>query len=124
MFEDSAYCVIRRANVRIAWTPLALHDAQEVLPDSPVPICLDFGEACRMGRCPTFQLPRGVMASWVARAGLGHGRLPERRDRCPLCGDAAELQEIDAGTRYCPRCGGISATADARGGREGATGPA
>ncbi len=120
MFEDSAYCVIRRGAVRIAWTPLALHDGQEVLPDSPVPICLALGEECRTRRCPTFQVPPGVMASWVARAGLGHGRLPERRDRCRLCGDAADLQVIDAGTVYCPRCGGIDASPDAAGGREGA----
>ena len=124
MFGDSAYCVIRRGTVRIAWTKLALHDAQEVLPDSPVPVCLDFGEACRTRRCPTFQVPRGVMASWIARAGLGPGRLPERRDRCTLCGDVAELQEVDAGALYCPRCGGVSAPEETPGGPEGASGPA
>ncbi len=107
MLADSAYCVVRRAAVRIAWTPLRLHDIRE-LPDTPVPICLDFGEGCQVSRCPTFQVPRDVMAAWVARAGFGHGRLPERRERCALCGDAADLQEITKGTLYCPRCGGIS----------------
>lgn len=123
MFGDSVFCIMRRVTVRIAWTPLALHE-QRTLPDTPVPVCLDYGEPCwRAPRCPTFQVPRAVMAAWVARAGLGHGRLPERRDRCALCGDAAELQEIEAGTMYCPRCGGISATTEAANGRDGATGP-
>lgn len=124
MFEDSAYCMVRRANVQIAWTQLALHDAQEVLPDSPVPVCLGFGEACPR-RCPTFQVPRQVMASWVARAGLGQGRLPERRSRCPLCGELADLQGIDARTDFCPRCTGFSVAAqeEGNGGRDGATEP-
>ena len=106
MLADSAYCVVRRATVRIAWTPLRLHDIRE-LPDTPVPICLDFGEGCRVGRCPTFQVPRDVMAAWVARAGLGRDRLPERHGRCTLCGEAADLQEITKGRLYCPCCGGI-----------------
>ncbi len=125
MFEDSVYCVLRRTNVHIAWTQLPLHDAQEVLPDSPVPVCLHFGEACPAGRCPTFQVPRQVMASWVARAGLGHGRLRERRGHCPLCGELADLQGIDASTQYCPQCAGFSVAArdDQAGGHDGATEP-
>ncbi len=115
MLADSAYCVVRRAAVRIAWTPLKLHDVRE-LPDTPVPVCLDFGAECHVTRCPTFQVPRDIMAAWVARAGLGHGRLPERRDRCALCGDAADLQIIAAGTVYCPRCGGISEEGQPAGG--------
>jgi hypothetical protein len=107
VFKDSAYCVVRRGMVRIAWTQLPIHDGQATLPDSPVPVCLDFGEACRVRRCPTFQVPRTVMASWVARSGLGAGRLLVRRDHCRICGRLEELQEIDAGALYCPHCGGI-----------------
>ncbi len=108
MFQDTAHCMVRQATVRIAWTQLPIHDGQATLPDSPVPVCLDFGDACPVRRCPTFQVPRAVMACWVARAGLGAGRLLVRRDKCSACGEIAELQEIDAGALYCPACGNIA----------------
>lgn len=107
MFRDNAFCVVRQANVHIAWTQLPIHDGLATLPDSPVPVCLDFGEACNVRRCPTFQVPRTVMAVWVARSGHGAERLPIVKGNCIVCGAAADLQRVDPAWLYCPVCGGI-----------------
>lgn len=107
MFRDTVFCVVRQANVRIAWTQLPIHDDVATLPDSPVPVCLDFGPACNVRRCPTFQVPRAVMAVWVARSGLGAERLPLIHGHCKVCGAESDLQQVDTGWLYCPICGGL-----------------
>ena len=119
MFRDTVFCVVRQANVRIAWTQLPIHDDVATLPDSPVPVCLDFGPACNVRRCPTFQVPRAVMAVWVARSGLGAERLPLIHGHCQVCGAEGDLQQVDTGWLYCPICGGLDRSekpADSNGG--------
>ena len=106
MFEDSVFCLLKRENVPVLWTPLPLHDGHATLPDAAVPVCLGFGDHCG-ARCATFQVPRPLMAAWVARSGNGAGRLPIRAGRCALCGTVGELQQVDDDSGYCPACGGL-----------------
>src|SRR5512146_2884637 len=121
MFRDNAFCVVRQANVHIAWTQLPIHDDVATLPDSPVPVCLDFGPACNVRRCPTFQVPRSVMAVWVARSGLGAERLPVIHGTCRVCGAVADLLQVDVGCLYCPACGGLDRSDEPPGAHAGTT---
>ena len=104
MEPKKAFCPRCEGAVKVTVTETAL-DGQANLSDSQV-VCLDFHEKCAEGECPLYGLPGIVMGVRLARSGMRPiGEWTTVNGVCDGCGNAVELEVLDATYAYCPMCG-------------------